>query len=81
MKAIKKKALQAQVISDKMDKSILVTMSTNVSSLKYGKYLSRRTKVMVHDEGNLAKQGNIVLIEEGRPVSKCKNWRLVKVLD
>lgn len=81
MKAEQRKVLQATVISDKMDKSIIVSISTRVPNLKYGKYINRRTKIAVHDEGNLAKTGDTVLIEESRPISKLKSWTLIKVLD
>ena len=81
MKTDKRKTLQAKVISDKMDKSIVVTMNARIPNLKYGKYLNRRTKIAVHDEKNLAKVGNTVLIEECKPISKLKSWTLIKVLD
>lgn len=81
MKAEQRKVLQAKVISDRMDKSIVVSISSRIPNLKYGKYVNRRTKIAVHDEGNLAKVGNTVLIEESRPISKRKSWTLIKVLD
>jgi small subunit ribosomal protein S17 len=47
----------------------------------YGKYLSRTTKVLVHDQENTCKQGDVVSIAECRPISKNKSWRLVEVLE
>ena len=76
----KKKVLQAKVISDKMEKSITVITVKRVKAEKYGKYINRKTKIMAHDENKIAKVGDVVLIEEGRPISKNKSWVLTKVL-
>lgn len=75
-----RKVLQAEVISDKMDKSIVVSIDSSIRNRKYGKIIKQKRKLTVHDEKNLAKIGSLVLIEESRPLSKCKSWTLVKVI-
>ena len=62
------------------DKTIRVRIDRQVQHPKYGKYLKRRSFLQVHDEKNEAKTGDTVEIMECRPISKTKNWRLVKVL-
>jgi small subunit ribosomal protein S17 len=69
------------VISDKMDKSITVLVERKVAHPIYGKYVKRSTKLHAHDESNECKMGDTVSIEECRPLSKSKSWRLVKVLE
>ena len=75
------RSLNGLVVSDKMDKTITVMIERRVKHPLYKKYISRRTKVHAHDEGNECGQGDTVVIEECRPLSKSKSWRLVKVLD
>jgi len=69
-----------KVISDKMNKTIVVISETLRMHPLYKKYLKHRTKYYVHDEKEEAKIGDEVLIEETRPISKLKRWRLVKIL-
>ena len=69
------------VVSDKMNKSATVLIERKVKHPIYGKYLRRTSKVLVHDQDNASKQGDIVSIAECRPVSKRKSWRLVEVLE
>jgi small subunit ribosomal protein S17 len=69
------------VISDKMDKSITVLVERKVAHPIYGKYVKRSTKLHAHDEQNECNLGDTVSIEECRPISKSKTWRLVKVLE
>lgn len=69
-----------KVISDKMNKTRVVVSFTLRKHPLYGKYLKRRTKYYVHDERNESKIGDEVLIEETRPLSKLKRWRLVKII-
>jgi small subunit ribosomal protein S17 len=69
------------VSSDARDKTIAVLCSFAVPHPKYGKLLSRRTKVHAHDEQNEAKRGDRVEIAECRPYSKQKHWRLVRVVE
>lgn len=70
-----------RVVSSKMDKSITVTIERKVKHPLYGKYIGRRTKLHAHDQNNECEEGDLVLIEECRPLSKTKSWRLVKVLE
>ena len=70
-----------RVISDKMDKSITVLVERKVAHPIYGKYVKRSTKLHAHDEQNECNMGDTVSIEECRPISKSKTWRLVKVLE
>lgn len=74
------RTLSGRVSSDKMDKTVVVVVDRQVKHPLYGKYVSRRTKVSVHDEGNECREGDLVAIEECRPMAKTKAWRLVKIL-
>ncbi|CUS48550.1 MAG: SSU ribosomal protein S17 RpsQ [Idiomarinaceae bacterium HL-53] len=75
------RTLQGRVVSDKMDKSIVVAIERRVKHPIYGKYIKRTTKVHAHDESNTCRQGDLVTIRETRPVSKTKSWALVEVLE
>ena len=75
------RTLTGKVVSDKMDQTISVAIPRVVKHPIYGKYLRRTTKVLVHDQENTCKQGDVVSIAECRPVSKRKSWRLVEVLE
>ena len=75
------RTLTGTVVSDKMDQTISVAVGRVVKHPVYGKYLRRTTKVLVHDQENTCKQGDVVSITECRPVSKRKSWRLVEVLE
>lgn len=75
-----KKRFIAQVVRDRMDKTIVVIRERLMKHPRYKKYIRRRTKLKVHDEKNEAKIGDKVLIIECRPISKDKHWRLLKVL-
>jgi small subunit ribosomal protein S17 len=68
------------VVSDKMDKSITVLIERRVKHPVYGKYMSRSTKLHVHDETNDSRAGDRVEIVECRPISKTKAWNLVRVV-
>ncbi|KPK65619.1 MAG: hypothetical protein AMK73_02425 [Planctomycetes bacterium SM23_32] len=68
------------VKSDKMQKSITVTVERFVKHRRYGKYLRRRSTFMAHDPHNDAREGDLVEIESTRPLSRRKRWRLVRVL-
>ncbi|MFP4447413.1 MAG: 30S ribosomal protein S17 [Bacteroidales bacterium] len=69
------------VTSNKMDKSITVEVQRRVRHPKYGKYLSRRSKFVAHDDKNECNEGDTVKIMETRPLSKRKRWRLVEILE
>ena len=68
------------VVSDKMDKTIVVEVLRLKKHPKYGKYVRSRTKFYVHDEENAAHVGDRVQIAETRPLSKTKRWRLVRIV-
>lgn len=68
------------VVSDKMQKTIVVLVERTVKHPKYGKILKRRTKLHAHDENQISKIGNIVKVRESRPLSKTKSWVLVEVI-
>lgn len=70
-----------RVVSNKAEKSITVKIDRRVKHPLYGKYISRTTKLHAHDDKNECGEGDLVLIEECRPISKLKSWRLVKVLE
>ncbi len=70
-----------KVISNKMNKSIVVSVERLVRHPLYKKYFKQTSKFMAHDEGNSAGIGDTVLIMETRPLSKQKRWRLVEVLE
>lgn len=76
-----KHRLQGTVISNKMHKTISVEIKRRVEHPKYHKYVMRRTKLLVHDEENICLPGDEVLIQESRPLSRRKNWVLVKVIN
>ena len=75
------RTFQGSVLSAKMDKTITVLVVRQVKHPLYKKYIRRSTKVHAHDEQNECREGDKVMIEECRPLSKNKSWRLVKVLD
>ncbi len=74
------KTMVGKVVSDKMDKTIVVLVERSVKHPKYGKILKRRAKFHVHDEEQKSIIGNIVKIRESRPLSKTKSWVLVEVI-
>jgi small subunit ribosomal protein S17 len=74
------KTRTAVVIGKSGNKSVKVAIDYRVKHQKYNKYLSRRTKLAVHDERNQAGLGDLVEIAECRPLSKTKSWRLIKVV-
>ena len=71
--------LSGKVVSDKMDKSITVMIERRVKHPLYGKYIKRSTKVHAHDENNECNIGDTVTIQETRPLSKTKSWKLLSV--
>jgi small subunit ribosomal protein S17 len=76
-----RKVRVGKVVSDKMDKTIVVAIETKVRHPLYGKTVNRTTKFKAHDENNDAKIGDTVRIMETRPLSKDKRWRLVEVME
>jgi len=69
------------IVSDKMDKSIIVAVERKVKHPMYGKFVKKTSKFVAHDEKNECHVGDTVKIEETRPLSKTKNWRLVEILE
>ena len=69
------------VVSDKMDKTIVVSMSSRVRHPLYGKIIKRTTKFKAHDEENACGIGDTVRVMETRPLSKDKRWRLVEIVE
>ena len=69
------------VVSDKMDKTITVAIERQVKHPIYGKFVKKTTKLHAHDEANDAGVGDTVRIQETRPLSKTKRWRLVEVVE
>ncbi len=76
-----RKKLRGYVVSDKMEKTIVVQVEDRVKHALYGKVIRRTSKVKVHDEQNSAGIGDLVLISETRPLSATKRWRLVEILE
>lgn len=73
--------LTGRVVRNATDKTITVLVERRVKHPVYGKYIGRSTKVHAHDEANECQVGDVVLVEQCRPVSKTKSYRLVKVLE
>ena len=69
------------VVSDKMDKTITIAIERQVKHPIYGKFVKQTTKLKAHDETNDANEGDTVRIQETRPLSKTKRWRLVEVVE
>lgn len=74
------KTLTGQVVSRKMDKTVSVLISRTVKHPLYEKYIRRSTKLLAHDENNECNEGDVVVIESSRPISKRKSWRLQKIV-
>ncbi|NBX85238.1 MAG: 30S ribosomal protein S17 [Gammaproteobacteria bacterium] len=74
------RTVTGKVVSDKMQKTIVVLVERSVRHPKYEKIIKRRTKLHAHDENCAAKIGQMVRIQECRPISKTKTWKLVEIL-
>ena len=70
-----------KVVSNKMEKTIVVAIEDNVRHPKYGKIIKRTVKVTAHDENNQCNIGDKVSVMETRPLSKTKRWRLVEIVE
>lgn len=81
MERSNRKTRIGRVVSDKMDKTIVVAVETKVRHPLYGKTVNRTTKFKAHDENNEANINDRVLIMETRPLSKDKRWRLVEIVE
>ncbi|TDF37594.1 30S ribosomal protein S17 [Alteromonadaceae bacterium M269] len=74
------RTVQGRVVSNKMDKSIVVAVERKVKHPIYGKFIKRTTKLHAHDETNQCNEGDVVTLKECRPLSKTKTWMLVDVV-
>ena len=74
------RTVTGKVVSNKMDKSVTVLIERKVKHPVYGKYIRRSTKLHVHDADNACQEGDVVTIEQCRPLSKTKSWRLVEIV-
>ena len=77
----RRKVREGLVVSDKMDKTVVVEVEDRVKHALYGKVMRRTSKLKVHDEQNAAGIGDRVLIMETRPLSATKRWRVVEILE
>lgn len=80
MSEVNTRTVQGRVVSNKMDKSIVVAVERMVKHPIYGKFIKRTTKLHAHDETNQCNEGDVVTIRECRPLSKTKTWTLVDVV-
>ena len=76
-----RKVRVGKVVSDKMDKTIVVAIEDNVRHPKYGKIIKRTVKIHAHDDKNECVIGDKVAVMETRPLSKTKRWRLVEIVE
>jgi small subunit ribosomal protein S17 len=74
------RTVTGKVISNKMDKSATVLIERKVKHPVYGKYIRRSTKLHIHDAENACQEGDVVVIEQCRPISRTKSWRLVEIV-
>jgi small subunit ribosomal protein S17 len=74
------KTIVGKVISNKMNKTIVVQIERKVKHPLYGKYVRKFSKMYAHDEENTCNIGDLVLIQHGRPLSKTKRWKLVEII-
>ena len=77
----RRKVREGLVVSDKMDKTVVVAVEDRVKHPLYGKVMRHTSKLKAHDEANTAGVGDLVLISETRPLSATKRWRLVEILE
>lgn len=75
------RTVSGRVSSNRMDKTITVVVERMERHPLYGKYIRRRSKLHAHDENNECQEGDLVLVEQCRPLSKTKSWRLVQVVE
>lgn len=80
-KRVQRRERKGRVVSNKMDKTITVAVDRQVKHAIYGKYITKTTKYMAHDENNEANEGDLVHIMSTRPLSKRKSWRLVEIIE
>lgn len=76
-----RKTRVGRVVSDKMDKTVVVAIEENIKHPKYGKVIKRTVKIHVHDENNECKVGDKIEVMETRPLSATKRWRLANIIE
>ena len=74
------RTVEGRVVSNKMQKTVIVLVERQVKHGLYGKYIKRSTKLHAHDEEGKCKEGDVVRVSECRPLSKTKNWRVVEIV-
>jgi small subunit ribosomal protein S17 len=79
--AASRKVRQGQVVSDATDKTVVVSVERQFAHPLYGKRVTKRKKYHAHDENNEFRSGDLVIIEETRPLSKRKRWRVVRLIE
>jgi len=79
--AANKRQLTGRVVSDKMKKTVTVLVERRMKHALYGKFITRSSKYHAHDEASECKQGDLVLIEECRPLSRTKAWRVIQLVE
>ncbi len=79
--ATSKRTLQGVVTSNAGDKSATIMIERRIKHPIYGKFIKRSTKIRLHDESNECNEGDTILIEECRPMSRTKSWKLVKIVE
>lgn len=77
----KVRTVSGRVVSNKMDKTVTILVERLQPHPLYGKYVRRSTKLHAHDENNECQEGDVILVQQCRPLSKLKSWQLVKVLE
>ncbi|MDR2347559.1 MAG: 30S ribosomal protein S17 [Bifidobacteriaceae bacterium] len=77
----RRKTRRGVVVSDKMQKTVVVRLEDRVKHPLYGKVMTRTTKVKAHDEAETSHPGDLVLIMETRPLSRTKRWRVVEIIE
>ena len=77
----KRKSRRGRVVSDVMDKTVVVEVRDSAAHATYGKIVRRHSRIKAHDENNEAGIGDVVRIAETRPLSKSKHWRVVEILE
>ena len=78
---VQRRQRTGRVVSNRMDKTITVAVDRQVKHAIYGKFITKTTKYMAHDENNEAHEGDVVQIMSTRPLSKRKTWRLVEIIE
>lgn len=76
-----RKLRTGKVVSNKMDKSVVITIERKIKHGKYGKFIKRTKKLVAHDENNECGIGDTVSVMETRPLSKTKRWRLIQIVE